>query len=357
MTDDERFATSPLLFFYSGTKGRLTACDARDGKRFRLVGARAAEIITGFLEPRSAESALRDGFTLAELREAREAGILVSEADFEARSLWERNGWSRPAYLMFSQMDIPYRESTDTTGDLTALTAERRATVEEYQGTEPYPRPGWLCGGAPLALPTPEPTAPRLSALISRRSVRGFSLTPPRVEELAGVLHAATDGFRAVAADRAGGDPFRLLNSFYSWAHVFVVVQEVDGVPAGVYEYDCTGHRLLEAGEAPADDAVLASVQGQRGVLGTGFVIFLVADLRGYAWLYRHSRAYIHVLIQAGELGQELLMAATQLGLVGWTTPAVHESRTAALLRLPDDDAVDVLSMVKLGRPVNGRSP
>ena len=111
----------------------------------------------------------------------------------------------------------------------------------------------------------------------------------------------------------------------------------------------------MGAADAPDDAAVLAAVQGQRGVLGPGFVIFVVADLRGYAWLYRHSRAYLHMLIQVGELGQEILMTATELGLVGWTTPAVHESRTAALLGLPDDDAIDVLSMVKLGRPVPRR--
>ena len=93
-------------------------------------------------------------------------------------------------------------------------------------------------------------------------------------------------------------------------------------------------------------------MQGQRGIQGTGFVVFVVADLRGYAWLYRHSRAYIHLLIQVGELGQEMLMAATELGLAGWVTPAVHESRAGALLGLRDDDSLEVLSMVKLGRPV-----
>ena len=49
--------------------------------------------------------------------------------------------------------------------------------------------------------------------------------------------------------------------------------------------------------------------------------------MRRMAWLYRHSRAYLHLLTQVGSLGQELLTAATELGLGGWTSPAVHESR------------------------------
>jgi SagB-type dehydrogenase family enzyme len=355
MTADDVLTTSPLLFGYCGRNGRFAACDARAGARFRLAGERAAEIVTGFVEPRSVGAALGDGFTLEELQEARDAGLLVSDEEGELLALWERNGWSRPAYLMFSQMDIPYREPADAIDDRATLTRERRATVRGYQGEEPYPEPGPLAAGPAVDLPGAEPARPRLSSLTTRRSARGFSPAPPGVEEMAAVLYGATHGFRTVAADRSGGDPFRLLNSFYSWAHPFVVVQDVAGVPAGAYEYDWKEHRLLGAADAPDDAAVLAAVQGQRGVLGPGFVLFVVADLRGYAWLYRHSRAYLHVLMQVGELGQEILMTATELGLVGWTTPAIHESRTAAILGLPDDDAIDVLSMVKLGRPVPRR--
>lgn len=357
MTGDEVLTTSPLLFGYPGRNGRLAACDARSNVRFRLAGVRAAEIVTAFLEPRSAASAVDGGFTLEELQEARAAGILIAEEEREPLSLWERNGWSRPAYLMFSQMDIPYQEeSAAPMDDLPALTLARRAAVEEYQATDPYPLPEPLVQGEALDLPQPEPVTRLLSALTARRSVRGFSPSPPGAAEMAGVLHAATAGFRTVAADRAGGDPFRLLNSFLSWAHLFVVVQEVEDVPRGVFEYDWMEHRLLTGAEAPADEVLLAGVQGQRWVLGPGFVVFVVADLRSYAWLYRHSRAYLHMLTQVGELGQELLMAATELGLGGWTTPAVHESRTAALLDLPADEGVEVLSMVKLGRPVRRRT-
>lgn len=120
-------------------------------------------------------------------------------------------------------------------------------------------------------------------------------------------------------------------------------------VARGVYEYNWSNHHLLGVAPAPSSEALLGCVQGQGGILGTGFVVFIVGDMRSYAWLYRHSRAYIHLLIQLGELGQELLTAAGDVGLSGWTTPALHESNTAALLHLPQDDGLDALSMVKLG--------
>jgi SagB-type dehydrogenase family enzyme len=351
LTAGEQLITSPMLFAYRGRDGRLAACDARGGGRFRLSGHRAAEIVTAFLEPRSAESAEQEGFTAEELREAREAGILVSGEEAESLGLWERNGWSRPAFLMFSQMDVPFREFDDGDDGHEAVASRRRETIEDYQSADPYPQPSPLAAGAAIDLPEPPPSSPGLSALTSRRSLRAFSSSPPHIDQMAGVLHAATESFRTFAGDRAGGDPFRLLNSFYSWAHLFAVVQDVEGVPRGVFEYDWMEHRLIESADPPDDEALLACLQGQRWVLGTGFVVFVVADLGGFAWLYRSSRAYLHVLIQVGQLGQELLMAATALGLGGWTSPAVHESRSAGLLGLPDDDALEVLSMVKLALP------
>jgi hypothetical protein len=353
MSGDELLTTSPLLFGYTGRDGRLGAIDARAGTRFRLSSERVADLITAFLEPRPASEAMADGFSHEELEQAREAGILVREQESEALGLWERNGWSRPAYLLFSQMDIPYEDEPARNGEvnMVAATEHRRTTIEAYETEGDRPRRRRLARGPTIQLPAANDVPPQLASLTARRSARGFSAVPPSAEQLAAVLGTATKPLRSVLADQAAPDPFLRLNSFYSWAHLLVVAQEVDGVPPGAYEYDPERHVLLGAADPPEPTAVLASVQGQRGILGPGFVIYVVADFGGYAWIYRHSRAYLHILIQLGELGQELLTAATGAGLVGWTTPAVHESRAGALFGLPADDRLEVLSMVKLGRP------
>jgi len=350
----ETLTTSPLLFSYTGRDGRLVTWEARSGVRFRLSSPRAIEMVLSFLEPQPGEPSC-DGATGEELAAAREAGLLISSEEHERVSIWERHGWSRPAYLMLTQMDIPYLESPRADEEVDAVRGRRRAVIEQYERAEPYPEPALLASGPALSLPAPAPVRRSLSALTSRRSVRAFA-GAPRAEELAGILHTATAGFRTVAEDRRDPDRFRLLNSFYSWAHLFVVVQRVEGLPAGVFEYDWSANSLLRAAAPPSEAELLACVQGQRWALGPGFIVFVVADLRGYAWLYRHSRAYMHLLMQVGELGQEILMAATELGLGGWTTPAVHESHVAALLGLPADDAFQAVSMVKLGRPAATRA-
>ncbi len=353
MNGEEVLTTSPLLFGYRGRDGRLAAVDVRAGTRFRLSSKRVARLIATFVEPRSVSEAMADGFTIEELDQAHEAGILVRESERQALGLWERNGWSRPAYLLFSQVDIPYQDEPSRNGGrgIAAATEERRGTVEAYNVAGERPARRRFAQGATIQLPVAHNVKRQLGSLISRRSARTFSPVPPTVDQLAEVLDTAGKPLRSVLADRAAADPFLLLNSFYSWAHLFVVVQEVEGLTAGAYEYDPQRHALVRSADPPAPAAVLASVQGQRGVLGPGFVIFIVADFRAYAWIYRHSRAYLHILTQVGELGQELLAAATGVGLAGWVTPAVHESRAGALLGLPPEDDVEVLSMVKLGRP------
>jgi SagB-type dehydrogenase family enzyme len=357
MTAEDVLTTSPMLFGYRGRSGQLAACDAQTGRRFRIASDRAPEIITAFLEPRTVASAEQDGFTREELQQALDAGILTSERESESAFIWERNGWSRPAFLTFSQMDIPFREHEDPKADSEAVAARRREAVEEYGGARRDPETKLLARGSELELLPPPPATPRLSALTSRRSIRAFSPSPPTLEQLSGVLHAATIELRTIAERRENGDdPIRLLDSHFTFAHFFVVVQAVEGIQSGVFEYDWGSHRLVRAADQPTDEALVAAIQGQRWVLGAGFAVFVVADFRRLAWLYRHSRAYLHVLIQAGELGQELLMAATELGLGGWTSPAIHESRTARLLGLPEDDGFEPLSLVKLGRPLRPRS-
>jgi len=66
-------------------------------------------------------------------------------------------------------------------------------------------------------------------------------------------------------------------------------------------------------------------------------------------WIYRHSRAYINLLIQAGELGQEIFMAANKYGLGGWGTPAVDEDMAASFLSY-DSQQEDALYFLKIGQ-------
>ena len=348
-----RLVTSPIFFAHEQRDGRQCALGLARRERLRSVGARAWELLHFHLEPRTAEASAAAGFTAAECEQALGAGLVV-DADADAtRDMfrWESNRWSRAAYLLYSQQDLRYVEPVGRDSKLSELSAFRRSRIADFQAEAAYPERFRIDPVAEFPLPVPEqPITYSLDSMLARRSVRAFAATPVPARTLGEVLHHATANVRLAERSKADGDPYYLLNSFYTWLHVYVAVQGVEGVPRGVYQYDPARNTLLATGREPSDEELASTIQGQNWIGGGGASILVVVQWDRYQWLYRHSRAYLNLLIQIGEFGQELLQAGYQSGLVGWLTPAVAESRAATLLGLDEvgSDA-DAMYYLKLG--------
>lgn len=325
-------------------------------QRFSKLSREAFEIQAYFLEPRSAQEALEAGYTVGKLEEALEAGILVCAEDprLPAARLWESRCWSRAAYLLFSQHDLSYREPMDVDLPLSELSELRRRSIRAYQSERPYPEMRFVEDAEPVVLPRCEALPPSLDTMIARRSIRTFTATAVPASSVAGVLWNSTENVRRAEDSKADGDPYYLLNSFYTWLRVYVVIQAVEGIDRGVYQYDPCSHVLRHVSDSAAEDRISACIQHQEWIGGGGFCLFVVVDWERYMWLYRHSRAYINLLIQLGEFGQEVLQAAYALGLGGWMTPAITESKAAELLAL-DEEREDAMYFLKIG-PRSGSS-
>ena len=67
-------------------------------------------------------------------------------------------------------------------------------------------------------------------------------------------------------------------------------------------------------------------------------IIFLVAYLERTMWKYSDSNAYRVVLIEAGHIGQNIMLAATQAGLSACPTAALAHSAIKDLLGLTAPD-------------------
>lgn len=350
-----RLVTSPLFFAHERRGGELCALGLATRERLRAVSPRAWELLYFFLRPRTRVESRTAGFTEAEEVQAHDAGLLV-DADAPASTnmfRWESNRWSRVAYLLYSQQDLPYVEPVDKGHHLSALSAFRRGEIADFQKEAPYPPRFRVDPVQVYRLPVPDaPITYSLDSMLGRRSVRRFSDTPVAAGTLGALLHHATANVRIAEDSKADGDPYYLLNSFYTWLHVYVVVQGVEGVRRGVYQYDFDENVLLAVGRQPSDEDLASTIQGQNWIGGGGVSVFVTVQWDRYQWLYRHSRAYLNLLIQIGEFAQELLQAGYQLGLVGWLTPAVAESRAAAMLALDAVDSdVDAMYYLKLGHP------
>ncbi|MFJ3927531.1 nitroreductase family protein [Streptomyces sp. NPDC090022] len=352
-TAPDRVVTSPLFFAHERRGDQNCALGLAAGERLRSVGARAWDLVQAHLVPRTAEESAVAGFTEDERAQALAAGLVV-DADAPATAdmfRWEDHRWSRAAYLLYSQQDLPYAEPVGRGEELSALSDFRREQIAGFQSEGGYPERFRVEPVAEYPLPVPDgPITYSLDSMLARRSVRKFADAPVSAQTLGALLHHATANVRMAEDSKAAGDPYYLLNSFYTWLHVYVVVQGVEGVPRGVYQYDFARNSLLATGLEPADERIASVIQGQNWIGGGGVSLFVTVQWDRYQWLYRHSRAYMNLLIQIGEFAQELLQAGYQLGLGGWLTPAIAESRAAALLGLDriDSDA-DAMYYLKLG--------
>jgi SagB-type dehydrogenase family enzyme len=193
---------------------------------------------------------------------------------------------------------------------------------EAAAGVSPLPD-----GRPPLAAP-----AEWRSAILGRRSAKGFSaapLTVAQVGELLGVLRAegVPDDCSAEGATRLG---------------VRVVAKNVDGLSSGVYSY-APGSHALHCVDPQTDDHLPACMQQEVSRDVAALVIFhaplyRLIDERGYS-------AFAELLFHASQLGHRLHLAAARLAGVGITCIGGFDSeRCHTLARLDgEDEAVYVL--------------
>jgi hypothetical protein len=297
MSADATLTTNPLLFGHAR------------GPNDVEVSPTTVEIAQYFLEPHTAEEAIAAGFELDELETARKVDLVVppDSSSYQAARMWEDRGWSRAAFLMQSALD---RDPGDP-------------------DHRPQPDPWLPAAIRRVSLPSVDLTAPvSLDALVRRRTQRSFADRPLGLEAFSEVLL------------RVGGAP--------SWLDVFVVIQCVGGIDQGVYRYEPADHRL-DLARATADEAgVLAAVNFQPWVAGSGACAFLVVQWDRFSALHPGSRAYIDLLIQVGELAQEFLHAVYHVRAGAWGTPALHETASRKLLGI-EQPGIDALYAVKFG--------
>lgn len=349
-----RLVSSPL-FVLSPTLEGVRAIDLVSGSRFRGLSPQAIELSLFFLRARPASDALGEGYSEATVREALDAGILLEEGSptYEAGRLWEDRCWSRAAFLLLSQQNLRYADVGREFSSLAELADLRRRSVNRFLEQGEYPSRRWKDEEGEISLPRSGPVEPALDAILERRSVRVFSGAPVSADTLGRVLATCTRNVRTADQSMAQGDSYFLLNAFYSWLSVYVVVQRVEDVERGVYQYRPATHSLLAQSPgtvSASDESIARCIQQQRWIGGGGFCLFVVVDWERYMYLFRYSRAYINLLVQVGEFGQEVLQAAYAVGLGGWLTPAVDERTSADLLGL-DSDSEDAMYFLKLGYP------
>jgi len=161
----------------------------------------------------------------------------------------------------------------------------------------------------------------------SRRSRRQFSNELIRLEQLSQCL-AAGLGITAFIEDPVLGKlPLKptpsggALNPY----EAFVYSIRVQGLESGVYHYSALQHSLCPV-QARASPLRPSDYLGnQPWTDGAAAVIFLVAHFDRTMWKYTNPNAYRVVLIEAGHIAQNILLAAAEQQLAAAPTAAIYD--------------------------------
>lgn len=192
---------------------------------------------------------------------------------------------------------------------------------------------------ARIALPAPTRLAMALSeAMLARRSARAFSDAAVALADVATILGLTYgETARPLRVVPSAGARYPL--------EVFLLAHRVDGLDAGVYHYHPETHSL----EPWTRGSVLAATQKALvgGAPASAHVV--VGAVFGRTTAKYRERGYRLILLDAGHAMQDLVLAATALGLASTTLGGFVDDELNALVGL---DGVDenVLYVAALGR-------
>jgi SagB-type dehydrogenase family enzyme len=186
-----------------------------------------------------------------------------------------------------------------------------------------------------VTLPPPElPQTPLAEAVLARRSVRRFGGGPVTFGQLATLLHAAYGVTHTL--DRPDGTPAAPLRSVPSGGalyplEVYVLASGIEGLEPGLYHFDPL-RRVLEVMRLEDPRPDLLEISTYPEIVGGSAVTWFVTLV---VWRTRFKygpRGYRFALLEAGHLGQNLLLTATALGLAAVPLGGFYDGRADAYL-------------------------
>jgi len=200
---------------------------------------------------------------------------------------------------------------------------------------EVSPRGERAAMGPEVALPrlSPRPAASVEETIRERRSASFFRKGPMRLQELAFAMEMAQDP-RAFECSTG--------------VELFVAAHRVEGITPGFYQYRPRERSIAQVRprdlRAPMIRACLRQEKAGKAAAAL-FMVGRIAEARA-AW---GSRSYRHLLIESGEMGQRIYLAAEAMGLAARNLSAFLDDELNELLGF-DGRREAVLHLTVLGR-------
>jgi SagB-type dehydrogenase family enzyme len=131
---------------------------------------------------------------------------------------------------------------------------------------------------------------------------------------------------------------------------LYILVQRVDGLAAGVWHYVPLGHRLERTHEHPLPRLLTAEMfLGQSYLSEVSAVVVITSVVQRSLWKYE-DRGYRYILLEAGHVAQNLNLCATAMDLASLNLGGFFDRDVLGLLRA-DLDSEIALYGIALGHP------
>jgi SagB-type dehydrogenase family enzyme len=201
------------------------------------------------------------------------------------------------------------------------------------------------------ALPVPpELLAPLSDVIRHRRSRRDYSSAPMSIDELSALLYygCGTTGF----VDGYGYDrlPLRAFPSHggLQSPEVYLAIERVSNVPAGLYHYQPVEHSL----ESLLEESVTSKLKeigfGESHITTAPIVLFITGRYDRLRWKYG-ERSYRFMCMDAGFAGENVYLAGEALGLGVCAVSGFAQDLVEVLLDLRSGEELPLL-LISVGR-------
>ncbi len=198
-----------------------------------------------------------------------------------------------------------------------------------------------------VILPKPNTSggAPLWDIIAKRRSHRMFKPEPLSLEEVSQLLWAGqgitykTQGFGFRAAPSAG--------ALYP-TETYFLGANVGGLSPGLYHYNLRKHEVEMLKEGPLAPELGAAALDQNMVTEAPLTIIWTAVVERSAWKYL-QRAYRYIYLDTAHIAENLMLAATAMGLGTCGIGAIYDEEVNALLGV-DGEAETALYLCVVGK-------
>jgi SagB-type dehydrogenase family enzyme len=325
-----KMRASKTLVFYPG-QDKVTACNFLTKNVFEC-SSEVVGLLASWDEWASpADIARANGWSRSELKAVVPqlvdfsalvtAGSQLAEQEAQFSGQW---GWGIPTALMhFCVQDSEF---------ITIEQSEER----QVKRAGHTPQPELLLRNPPGAIRLPNALEDNdlLALMAQRRTNRTAGAPTITAKQLSDCLFAGL-GITGETTNCVGSLPLGMTPSggARNPYEAYVVALAVEGLDPGVYHYSAADHDLgrISANHLPKISELIG---GQEWADAMPCLILLCAKLDRTMWKYEDANAYRVVLIEAGHIGQNIMLAATRHGLSACPTAALCHSAIKRLLDL-----------------------